>query len=235
MPHFPNHVEKFFMQKAFSSPSMCFASIPDDSQLVCLLGDPNCGPIQAVEEAGILTARPWRIPMKFMVPWVILTLLLISILAVYFYHPRDIFLWLFLAFGWFICLPGLLGLLAVFNRMAAKQGDYFKVDTERRTLELCQVDRTIKANEIIAITLLTRWYRYQFVDGRGAWNKTYQTGVLVRTQDNRVELHPVVRENRENVPSSKKSKWADRLANIFQVPIRQIELTRSESLALNDC
>ena len=153
---------------------MSFDGVPDDSQLVCLLGDPDCGPAKAVDEAGLLTVRPWLIPLKFVTPWALLTLVVITVLTVHFYHPQDFFLWLFLAFGWFLCLPGLLVVLAVLNRSFAKKGDYFKVDTVRRTLELCRVGRTIKASEIIAITLLTRWYRYA-----GAWNMTYQTGVLV--------------------------------------------------------
>ena len=178
------------MQKVFSCPSMCFDGVPDDSQLVYLLGDRDCGPIKAVEEAGLLTVRPWLIPMKFMAPWMLLTLVIITIVMLCVHYPRDWFFWLFLTCGWFVCLPVLLGLLDAINRSFAKKGDYFKVDTARRTLELCQVGRTLKANEIIAITMLTRWY----ANASGSWNKTHQTGVLVRTQDNRVELYPLVRE-----------------------------------------
>jgi hypothetical protein len=211
---------------------MCFDGVPDDAQLVHLLGNlDRCGPIKAVEEAGLLTVRPWLVPMKYMVPWGIFVMVVITCTSYFMEHGKlDSSLVAFLLFGWLVCLPGLLVLLAVFNRLVAKKGDYFKVDMARRTLELCQVGRTLKASEIIAVTLLTRWYR-----SHGVWRKTYQTGVLVRTQDNRVELYPVVRELGENVPSYKRSQWADRLASIFQVPVRRIELSRSESRALNDC
>jgi hypothetical protein len=158
-------------------------------------------------------------------------MVVISCMAYFMEHGKlDSLLVAFLLIGWLVCLPGLLVVLAVVSRLVAQKGDYLKVDMARRTLELCQVGRTLKASEIIAFTLLTRWYR-----SSGAWNKTYQAGVLVRTPDNRVELLPVVRELGENVPSSKKSQWADRLASIFQVPVRRIELSRSESRALNDC
>ncbi|MGA2496168.1 MAG: hypothetical protein ABSH20_00415 [Tepidisphaeraceae bacterium] len=217
------------MQKAFSLQSMCFERVPDDSQLVCLLGDRDCGPVNAVEEAGLLIVRPWLIPMKFMVPWVLLTMAMITIVTVCFYRPWDFFLGLFLAVGWFLSVPGLLVAVVVINRSFARKGDYFKVDTARRTLELCQVGRTLKAGEIIGIVLLTRYCNIG-----STWHKTFQTGVLFRTRDNRVELLPAVRELGENVPSSKASQWADRLAHTFQVPIRRIGLSRSESRALND-
>jgi hypothetical protein len=224
------------MQKAFSLPFMSFDSDPDDSQLVWLLGDQDCGPVKAAEESGLLIARPWFIPMKYLTPWIIIVMIILTGVLCFMEHGKlDTFSVAFLLFGWLVCLPGLLIFLAVFNRLAAKKGDYFKANMVRRTLELCRVGRTINASEIIAVTLLTRWYRYHFVDGRGPWEKIFQTGVLVRMPNGRVELYPVVREIGENVPSSKNSKWADRLADIFHVPVRRIELSRSESRELNDC
>jgi hypothetical protein len=216
--------------KAFSLASMSFDRVPDDSQLVCLLGDPDCGPVQEVEEGGLLTVRPWLFPLKLVVPWLVFTLFAITGVALCFLREQGVLMWLFLAFGWFLCLPAIWGLLAVVNCSLTKKGDYFKVDMARRTLELCRAGRTLKRGEIIAITLLTRWYAKA-----GSGHKTHQTGVLVRTRDNQIELFPVVRELAENVPASKRSKWADRLASVFQVPIRQVELSRSESRALNDC
>jgi hypothetical protein len=147
----------------------------------------------------------------------------------------SVFFWLFLFFGWFLALPGTLGLFAVVNRSMSKAGDYFRVDMPRRTLELCRAGRTIKGDDIIAVTLLNRWYRVHYVDGNGPWTRIYQTGVLVRAPDNRVEFCPVVCQTGENVPSYQRSRWADRLASIFQVAVRSVELSRTESRALNDC
>jgi hypothetical protein len=214
---------------------MLFDDVPDDSQLVCLLGDPDCGPIKAVEEAGLLTVRPWLFPMKVVVTWMVFIAAVITGMTCFMplvEHEKPDFssLAFFSFFLWFVCLPGFLGLLALVNRSLAKKGDYFKVDTDRRTLELCRVGRTLKADEIIAVTMLTRWYR-----NAGGFQKTHQTGVLVRTPNSGLELYPVIRELGENVQSSGSSNWADRLARIFQVPIRRIELSRSESRALNDC
>jgi hypothetical protein len=219
------------IQKAFSRPSMLFDGAADDSQLVCLLGDSDCGPVKAVEEAGLLTASPRLVPMKFVVPWMLFTAVAITCMMCFFFDGPRVFFWLLMGMLWLLALPTLLGLLALINRHMAKKGDHFRVDMTRRTLELCRIGRTLKASEIIAITLLTRWYR----GGGGQWSKTHQTGVLLRTPDGRAELCPVVRELGENTPSFRKSTWADRLAAIFQVPVRRIELNKSESRALNDC
>jgi hypothetical protein len=220
--------------KAFSLPSKSFDRVPDDSQLVCLLGN-SSDRVEAVEEAELLTVRPTLIPKKYIVPWMIIVLVLITfMMCIMQWGPENrfhsIFFWFFLVSGWFVALPVTLGLFAAVNHSQAKKGDCFKIDMARRTLELCRLGRTLKAGEIIAIILLTRWYRHA-----GEWNQTYQTGVLVRAQENRVELYPAVCELGENVPSSKKSRWAEQLASIFQVPVRRIELSRSESRALNDC
>ena len=219
--------------KAFSLRSMSFDGVPADSQLVCLLGDRDSGPLKAVEEGESLVVRPWLFPMRFIAPWMVLTMAAITVMLFFLYGKFDVFAWLFLAIGWFVCLPGFLGLLTVMNRSFAQKGDYFKVDMARRTLEVCRLGVTVKASDIIAITLLTRWYRIA-----GEWAETFQTGVLVRARDQQIELYPLVRIARRaghSIPSSMKSEWAIRLAGIFQVPIRRIELSKSESLALNDC
>ena len=210
-----------------------FDDIPDDSQLVCLLGDPDCGPVMAVGDSDLLIVRPRLVPMKFVIPWMVFVGVVITCMM--FFMPRPPIqpgeFWLMLFALWFLCLPGFLLLLLFLNRSFAKKGDCFKADTIQRTLELCPVGRTFKSSEIIALILLTRWYQY----GQTTWNKTHQTCVLVHAPDNKVALYLVVRELAENVPIFKSSKWADRLANIFQTTVRRIELSKSESKALNDC
>ncbi len=210
---------------------MIFDRVPDDSQLVCLLGNGGGGPVEAVEEAGLLTLRPKLIPMKYVIPWMILVMVGITCMVCFMLWVTNDrfssgFFWLFLFSGWFVALPVTLAVFAAVNHSMAKYGDYFKVDMARRTLEVRQLGRTFKASEIFAITLLTRWRWSDII---------HQTGVLVRTQDNRVELCRVVCQTGENIHISQRSKWADQLASIFQVPVRRIELSKSESRELNDC
>jgi hypothetical protein len=224
--------------KAFSCTSMTFDHNPADAELTCLLGDRSAGPIRAVEEAGVLTASPWLFPMKYIVPWMLFVAIVITCVLCFVsisqYKKADHlsagFLCFMLLLLWFAALPSFLGILAAMNRSFAKKGDYFKIDMARRTLELCRLDRTLKAGEIVALVVLTRWYR-----GHGEWQKTHQTGVLARGHGSCVDFFPLVRELGENIRSSRKTKWANRIAEIFQVPVRQIELNRSESKALNDC
>ncbi len=221
--------------KAFLLPSMCFDGVPDDAHLVCLLGDPDCGSVEAVEEAGVLIVRPWLFPMKFVAPWVIFTGIVITCLL--FFMPRlrhekpDYpVVAFFLVLVWLVCIPAFLGLLTFVNRYFARKGDFFKVDMARHTLELCRVGRTLKASEIITFVELTRFYR-----NTAGWNKRRQTGVLVRAPSDRVELYPVVGELQENIPLLGRRAWADRLAEMFQVPVRRVKLSKAESRALGDC
>ncbi|MGO8689858.1 MAG: hypothetical protein ACLQLG_09500 [Thermoguttaceae bacterium] len=219
--------------KAFSLPSMCFDGVPDDAHLVCLLGDPDCGSVEAVEEADILTARPWLFPMKFVVPWTLFIGIVITCMLLFMpwlQHEKPNYPLAFLVFMWVIVIPGTLWVLTALNRHFATKGDYFKVDMTRHTLELCPVGRTLKASEIITFVELTRFYR-----NTAGWNKTRQTGVLVRASSGRVELHPVVRELQENIPLLGRRAWADRLADMFQAPVRRVKLSKAESRALSDC
>ena len=181
----------------------------------------------------MLTVRPWLFPMKYLAPWMVFVLVMMTCMSIFMENGKLDMVSVFgLLFGWVVCLPGLLGLLVAMNRSFAKKGDFFKVDVANRTLELCRVGRTLKASEIAAFAILTRWYR---CNGGSMWTETHQTSVLVRSQDSRIDLYPLVRVLAENVNSSQKSQWADRLATVFDVPVRRIELSRSESRALNDC
>jgi hypothetical protein len=199
-----------------------FDRVPDDSQLACLLGswDWNYGLVKMVEDGGLLIARPRRIPLWFAALFIVSGFVVITVLAVHAMGNSDPLMWLWLGLGWFVGLPVFLGIAAAVYYLHAKQGDYFRVNLVLRTLELCQADRTFKVDEIIAITSLMRWYR-----AFDEWGKVHQTGMLVRTRDGRVEFYPVV-------PGI---QLADRLAASLQVPVRRIEVNKTESRALNDC
>ena len=224
------------MPKAFSLPLMTFDRDPDDSQLVWLLGDQECSGAVGVEEAGVLTVRPRLLPMKVIVPWVIMTGIVITCMLCFlplWQHKKLDFSWVrfwpFTLLMWLGCIPTLLIILTAVNSTFAKKGNYFKVDSQRRTLELCQAGRTLQADEIIALTVLVRWYRC------AGWDRTYQTGVLVRGADGQVEHYPLVRELGENTNLARATHWADRVASILNVPVRRIELDRQQSKALGDC
>jgi hypothetical protein len=243
------------MPKAFSQSSICFDHNPYDSELTCLLGnaswldeilDPGPLEIRDSETNGVLTASPWLLPVKWVVSMFILadvafTCVICLTAASRQNNPDSVFwpIWFVLLLTWFVGLPVSLYFLFLFNRYLAKDGDYFKVDRARRTLELCRVGRTLKADEIIAFTKLSRWHRWPSYGGK--WKRTHQTGVLVRIPNRQVELHPLVTVNEvpllgTSLPLWKaSSSWAERLANIFQVPVRGITLSKAASRELKDC
>jgi hypothetical protein len=230
---------------AFSRMSLSFDRNPADSELTALLGEPKPGLVSHVEEAGVLIARPWVLPMKWIVIWlVIFTLGLTCWACVVLFlghenkmNPSDVQSFCFyLSLMWLVGVPGMLAVLWRIRRSLAekaKKGDYFKVDMSRRTLELCSAGRTFKAGEIVAFTVLSR--RCRIVDLGNEWKSTLQTGVLVRAANNRLEHYPILHEWADAGLTAKRAKWADRLVGIFCVPVRRIELNHPESLALNDC
>jgi len=232
--HSPASVMQTTIPKAFARPSVSFDHSPADAELVCLLGDGAGGPLKMVEEAGILTVRPWLIPMKWAATWMIFVGVIASCMIAWAYLKLDLdrlmaaFLLFMLVGTWAVGIPSFLGILLLLNRAFAKKGDYVRCDIQRRTLELCQVGRTLAAGEIVAFSEVLRWYRQSDV-----WDQTQQTGVLVRGQDGGVVMYPLFREL--DIPIFGKPRRADRLAGIFQVPVRRIKLSKSESRALHDC
>jgi hypothetical protein len=191
-----------------------------------------------------LIGRPWVLPMKWIVIWlVIVTAGLTCWICVSLFmecsgtmNASDVrFFCIGISLIWLVLVPGMYSMLACIRRRLAekaKEGDYFRVDMSRRTLELRSVGRTFKASEIIAFTVLCRWCRN--ADAAGEWKGARQMGVLIRTPNNRVEHFPIV-HGWSDTPLSRGPKWIDRLAGIFCVPLRRIELNQFDSRALSDC
>ena len=218
------------MNEVFSLPFMRFDHIPDDSELVCLLGDSACpGKIAVIETSESIVARPWLFPMKFVVPWMLFVAAMITAIpwiARYFgSRMSGVEILIVIVGTWLFALPGFLGLTVLINHVFAKKGDYFRVDKLHRTLELPQVHKTITASEILAFTEIFRWYR---------WDATRQAGVLVKTPDGQCILYPMFRELEEN-GYKQGSQLMALLVQIFRVPVRQVTLNKQESKALKDC
>jgi len=230
------------MEKVFSLASKRFDHFPEDSELVCLLGDSDCpGRIEVIEASNTLVARPGLIPMRFLVPWMLFIGLLITASPWIVRHfdrnalPNPVSVpafWLLIGGTWLLALPAFLGLMACMNRAFAKKGDYFRVDKSARTLEIRGVRRTFSAHDILAFTEVSRWCRY----GHVPWESTRQAGVLVRVPGGHVELHPLFRELARDIPLfGRRIDLVDQLSRLFQVPVRRVTLDRRESRSLMDC
>lgn len=219
------------MPKMFSVTSMSFDHNPDDSELTSLLGDRDCGRIQAVEVDGVITVRPGLFPMKIIYPWMIFVGVVITCMIFFMPLVERKELELPLAVGmvsilWLAVVPSFLGLLAYTNSYFAKKGDYFKVHAARRMLEVCPIGRRFDADQIAAIIELSRWYR-----SVGEWDHTLQTSVLIHRPDGQFEIIPLFREA---MPVLGKPEWADRICGILETPVRRITLSQPQSRDLKD-
>lgn len=231
--------------KAFSRPSMSFDHRPSDAELTALLGKDDHGLVSWSEEGGMLIARPWVLPMK----WILLGLAIITFLGLVCWVPvilnlghggkmnsTDLHTFCFYWFlVWLAAMVGMLLTAVSVRRTLIKninKREFFKIDMLRRTLELCSAGRTFKAGEIVGFTVLSRRCRS---GSDNDWKGTRQTGVLVRTPNGLVEHFALLHEWAETGLTAEKSKWADRLAGIFCVPVRRISLNLKESRELKDC
>jgi hypothetical protein len=207
-----------------------FEHDPSDTELTCLLG--GSGTFKIVETDGMLRMRPQPIPVTgIMLSMVVGAVFFTGVIIVVAKAPgpqppgAQIVLWGMAAFAWLLLIPFWWIVVVVVNWQIAQKDDFVRVDTGKRTLELCGEGRTLQAAEILAFTEVSRYCRQNRWD---SWGRSLQTGVLVHADDSQIELHAVV-DGKSRPPV------ADRLASIFAVPVRRVKLNKAESRALKDC
>jgi hypothetical protein len=222
---------KMIPQRAPLASSKRFDHNPSDAELTCLLEGPSrYAGLKVVESDGILRVRATGLPVTGIMLSMVLGAAVITGGMLYLrsiepgfdfeiaFWVMFVAFWLIVVFWWIV--------LIIINRCLAASDDFLRVDTMKRTLDLCRNGRTFRASEILAITEVFRWSRY---DRRGGeWMSNLQTGVLVRADNTEMELHILV-EGETRPPLT------ERLAEILHVPIRRVTLDKSESKALNDC
>jgi hypothetical protein len=218
--------------------SKCFDHEPTDMELTCLLDAPRSlgmSNFEIVETFGAFRVVPARMPAFWIMVSMILGAAFLTALPLILRFTvwskenslsLDVILGIWMAGIWLIIIPLGAIVLAVVNRHLAEAGDFLRVDMTGRVLELCRAGRTVPSAEILAFTEVSRYFRY---DRRwGEWMGKRQTGVLVSAANGGAELIALM-----DGPSH--PPLADRLANIFKVPVRRIKLSRDESRALEDC
>lgn len=215
-------------------PSLHFDDQPDDIELTCLLQAPHkWANLEMIEEFGVLRVRAKKMPALTIILATMLGTILMTIASIQFLGPKpgepaifQTLFWLLPAFLWLIILPFVAIVLAVLNHRIAEEDDVLRVNIARRTLEICWVNRTLKAAEILAFTDVSRYFRY---DRRGGeWTPRTSTGVLVRGENGAIEFSALAK-------GAISRRLAGRLAAIFDVPLRQVVLNKAESKALGDC
>jgi hypothetical protein len=232
------------MPKIFSRPSMTFDHEPYDSELVWLLGitpskhtkwtligewtpvwDGAFNRIITVEENGemILRRGTFFSSKKYRYGAFIIAGLGTISIALGKSDAGHSMTWLqrlgFIALFWLL-FAGFFGFMRFVDYLFSTLGDYARINTSQQTLTLCRANRTFQANQIIAFTCLTR---YCF-SNRNGWCRVRQIGILARIENQCVEWHPILYGR----------DLADRLAGVFQKPVRRMELDKKESKALND-
>lgn len=231
---------KLTFQGARWGSSRCFDHDPADSELTCLLDAPRClgmSNFRIVEAGGILRVVPEQWPTTWIVATTLPVAVLFTAVPIFLEFGSSsgsslfdmlfaVFLWAWFAFIWLVLMPLVAVVPIVVNHYKRKADDFLRVDMTRRVLELCRADRTLRSTEILAFTEVSRFLR---LDRRGGeWLGNLQTGVLVRTANGGTELLALA-------DGMRRQRLADRLASVFQVPVRRIKLSKSESRALNDC
>jgi hypothetical protein len=221
------------MPKIFAVSSISFDHDPADSELTCLLQGPR-QPIgfRIIETDGTIRATSALVPVKGIILSMLVgaTVMTLGARLMVTSGNATLTLWEEIVFGiwtaaiWFVILPVTLVAMIFSNRKLAKIEDFFRVDLSERVLKIGHAGRTFRASEIRAFTDLSRWFH----NDSAAWSPRRQIGVLVRTPASGTELFLLL-DGDSNRP------LADRLASIFQVPVRRIELNKAESKALNDC
>jgi hypothetical protein len=231
------------MPKIFSCPSMTFDHEPYDSELTCLLGEGSwldelpIG-IQWIENSGVASIGPKRLHKALLIFLLfVLGAINVACIVYLFFSP-----WLKMILRLIIVLVSgpLIWFLSILFYHSNKNNDFFKIDISRRRLELYRIGRAASADEIVAFSELIRWQRRNlWVD---YWRKVRQTDVLVHGPNRCVQWHPLICCYESQWSSllsvlqicKRRTSLADRLANIFQKPVRRITLDKKESKALND-
>ncbi len=217
--------------RAFSVKSLRFDHLPTDADLAWLLGDSDCMESVKIEEtAERLIARPRLIPMKFVVPWLILTFTVI--MAAPWWIPlfggdfggreKDFYV-IFGGYG-LVVVPAMIVLFGHMHDRFAAKGDYFRLDKRTGRLELPAHGRTIAQDELIAITYVSRLRPH-------IGNKVGGPARLLARPDGQFE-HLGIFGELESVAFNRSA--AERLADALGLPLRRVTLSRAASKTLND-
>jgi hypothetical protein len=172
------------MPKRYTAPFLKFDHVPSDDELVWLLGECFCSSPIVIDESGPeLTARPNRIPMKLVVPCMLLPA--VAFICWLWFAPQSAARTaddrrMIGSVTALLCtmLPLMFGGLALLNHYLKARGNYIRADKDGKWLEIGPLQETFSVERILAFTQLTRY------DRRGAVfpERIRQYGVLVRDE-----------------------------------------------------
>jgi hypothetical protein len=220
------------LPKAFSVSRLHFDQMPRDDQLFALFGFSDySGLLQIDDDPARMTlrARPGRLPMRYIVPWMPLVMAAITAapwIGIGFGVTGigGAAFWGFVAFGWLGVLPVFFGILFAINKYFDGQPDYFDADFRQGALALPRERATLKASTIECFTALDRWYR-----SNSSWIHVAQIAVLSRGAQEGFDYYPLLWDR-----ARRRFEWktVDQLARGFGTRVRHVTLTLRESRQL---
>jgi hypothetical protein len=164
------------LPKAFTVDRLLFDSLPDDSQLLALLGDGSYVNFVIKKTPDSLTVKPQTIPMKFAIPCMSIIAAIMTVFC-FLSASRWEYTLFIVAFLWLGVLPMFLTLCHIINLNIARVKDFLLVDKRRPALTLPHYNLTFTPADIECFTVVNRRFKSSSSFG---WDWSRQYGLLVR-------------------------------------------------------
>ena len=222
-PRVPQPIQQ--PQRAFKLDGMRFEKMPEDADLVWLLGERASSQVRVVDAGHVSTGEALVIPLKYVVSWILYIAAFAFCLIWSYGSLSDVVLFTAIgahAIGFFILF------VWYSNHEARKTGYFFRADAARGTLELPRIEKTFECGAMLAFIELHRWYKSPALP----WESVSQTGVLVRDDDGSIVHYPVVHDYRRRILEP---PLGEQLAGLFDADFRNVKLNERQSRALGDC
>jgi hypothetical protein len=218
----------------FTRGMMHFDGHPTEEELLVLLGPPDYTThVEIRETPGSLSARPGALPLRFIVPWMILVAGIITGM-VWKFGPAEMdraVVYGMVGAIWLLVLPVFLVICVAINRHLAGVKDYFQIDLQRRTVALPALGVTLSAEAIEALIVVERWYK---VPQESGWCWIKQVAALVRSADagGGFDYYALLEDRVMKRPFQKAVEV--RVGEALGRPVRVIRRGRRESRMLGD-
>lgn len=211
-----------------------FDGHPTEEELLVLMGPADYTTrVEVRETPSSLSARPGALPLRFIVPWMILVAGVITGMA-WKFGPAGMdraVVYVMVGAIWLLVLPVFLVICVAINRHLEGVKDYFQIDLQQRTVALPALGVTLSAEAIEAVIVVERWYK---VPQAPTWCWIKQVAALVRSADagGGFDYYPLL-EDRVMKRAFQKAVEV-RVGEALGRPVRVIRRGRRESGLLGD-
>ncbi|HZZ41511.1 MAG TPA: hypothetical protein VFE58_01115 [Tepidisphaeraceae bacterium] len=216
------------LPQAFTVDRLLFDSLPDDHELLALLGDRFHVTFVVKETPDSLTVKPQTIPMKFAILWMSFLAAAFTVFCLYSGFRSEAF-WFIVAFLWLGFLPMFLTIFHIINLNIARVKDFLLVDKRQPSLTLPHYNLTFTPADIECFTVVKRRFKSSISIG---WDWSCQYGLLVRQPNQHFIYYLILFAKQSTLFPN--STVVDRIAPLFQTTVRHINCDLRTSRALGD-